>query len=256
MTITFGSGQTNGLPLLVTAITSAGRQLLNTFPSGSATPQRVAIVAQNYDTIPHTLYVAIEDSGASLLRLLTVGIPVGSGLTDVLANAQIAAAAFDELVMNGAATVKVYADAASVIGVCARVDDQSNVAGVTSQIIEMGLVAAVQAASRYAFPSPGAGVGTATIANAQVIMPRAGTISNMVAKADATIGGGATVVVSIFKNGVATGVSITLNAASTTVLQTSSAAVAVAQGDLITFGVVTDNAGAPAANIQAAALFN
>lgn len=254
MTISFGSGQTNGLPLLVTAITQGARQLLNTFPAGSSTPQRVAVVAQNYDTLPHTLFVAIEDSGATVLRLLTVGIPVGSGLIDVFANAQLGNAAFDELVQNGASTIKVYADAANVLGVSARVDDQSNVAGVVAQNIASGLVAAVQNASRFAVNAQG-GTGQTTAVNGNIMMNRAGTLSLLSAKSDATIGGGATITVAIFKNG-ASALTVTLNAASTTVLQTNTGSVAVVAGDLVTFSIATDNAGAPAANIHASMNLN
>ena len=108
---------------------------------------------------------------------------------------------------------------------------------------------------RYAVGTGIGGVGTATIANAQVVMPRAGTIQNLLAVSDGTIANGATVTVAVFKNGSATGLSIALTATNTTVPATLAAAISVAAGDLITFGVTTNNAGAPVANIQAAAEF-
>lgn len=252
MTISFGSAQTNGLPLLVTAVTSGTRQTLHTFPSGSNTPNLVQIFAQNVDTsLFHTLYVAFEDSGATVLRLFTVNVPVNSGLFDVL-GAAAGNESICQLIANGASTIKVYADTASVLNVYARVDDQSQVAG-TVQGVFSGLVAAVQNANRFACPAPGGGVGTATEANANIIAPRAGTIKNLAAKADAAVGGGATVTVAVRKNGATTALSLTFANADGTTLKTDTDAVTFAQGDLLTFLVACDNAGAPAANFQAAA---
>ncbi len=78
MTVSFGSAQTNGLPLLLTTgITLAARQLLHTFPAGSATPERVKVFAQNLDVIPHTITVVLEDAGATLTRSFTAALPVG-----------------------------------------------------------------------------------------------------------------------------------------------------------------------------------
>lgn len=251
MTISFGSAQTNGLPLLVTATTSAGRQLLHTFPAGSATPNLVQIFAQNLDTsLYHTLYLAFEDSGATVLRLFTVNVPVNSGLFDVL-GAAAGNEVICELIANGASTIKVYADTASVLAVYARVDDQASTAGQVQGIFS-GLVAAVQNANRFAVNAQG-GTGNATEANANVMMPRAGTIKNLAAKSDAAVGGGATVTVAVRINGASTALLLTFANADGTNLKTDTDAVSFAQGDLITFLVSCDNAGAPAANLQAAA---
>ncbi len=252
MTVSFGSGQTNGLPLLITAITQGTRQTLHTFPVGSATPNVVQVLAINEGTIAYTLNVAIEDSGATLLRLMTVQVPVGGGMFDVFSGESADDAA---LIQNGASTIKVWANVASVVSVTARVDDQSTVAGILSQELFSGLVAAVQNANRFACPAPGAGVGTATEANANVMISRAGTLRNLKAKADTTVGGGATVTVGVRVNGVTSALAVTIAAAQTTALQTDTDSVAVVAGDLVTFIVSCDNAGAPAANFQAAVEF-
>ncbi len=248
MTISFGSGQTNGLPLLITAITQGTRQLLHTFPVGSATPNVVRLMAWNFTSAPAVLNVAIEDSGATLLRLLTLSIPVGGGLFDILSadngTGDVA------LVQNGASTIKVYSDIASALGVSCSVNDQSSTSGPVSQNVASGLVAAVQNANRFAVSAQG-GTGQATEANANIQMARAGTLRNLRAVMDATIGGGATVTVSVRKNGVTTALSLAFTAANTTVAQTDTDSVTFVAGDLITFLVNTDNAGAPAANVQA-----
>lgn len=248
MTISFGSGQTNGLPLLVTAITQGTRQLLHTFPAGSATPNIAAIFAWNLGTAPIVANIAVEDSGGTILRLITVGIPVGGGLFDLLSADNGVGEV--SLIQNGASTIKVWADQASVLGLSCRINDQSTTTGPVSQIVASGLVAAVQNANRFSVNAQ-TGVGQATEANTNIQMPRAGTLRNLRAVMDATIGGGATVTVSVRKNGVTSALSLAFTAANTTVAQTDTDSVAVVAGDLITFLVACDNAGAPAANVQA-----
>ncbi len=251
MSITFGSGQTNGLPLLITAITQGTRQTLHTFPAGSATPELVKVLAMNVGAVPYTLNVALEDAGATLLRLFTVQVPVGGTLFEVFAGNFDGLA--QQLVCNGSATLKVWADTASVVAVFASVDNQSSSVGTISQNFGSGLVAAVQAANRFAFPAPGAGVGTATEVNANQMIGRAGIVRNLKAKADTTVGGGATVTVAVRVNGVTSALGVTIAAAQTTAIQSDTDSVALAIGDLVTFMVSCDNAGAPAANFQAAA---
>ncbi len=177
-------------------------------------------------------------------------LPVGGSLFDIFAGS------FDgvdqELVANGASTLKVFTDLTSVVACYARVDNQSSIVATVCQNMGSGLVAAVQAANRFAFPAPGAGVGTATEVNANQMISRAGIVRNLKAKADTTVGGGATVTVAVRINGVSSALSIAIAAAQTTVLQTDTDSVAVAAGDLITCLVACDNAGAPAANFQAA----
>ncbi len=250
MTVSFGSGQTNGLPILVTAITQGTRQTLHTFPAGSATPERVKVEVQNVGVIPYTLFVAFEDSGATLLRLFTATIPVGGCLTPIFSPTP--ETADQELVANGSSTLKVWADTASVLCVYARVDNQSSVVATVCQNMSSGLVAAVQAANRFALPSPGAGVGTATEVNANQMIARAGIVRNLRTKADAGVGGGATCTIAIRINGVSSALSISYAAADTTTVKSNTASVAVAIGDLITTILTTDNAGAPAANFQTA----
>lgn len=251
MTISFGSGQTSGLPVLVTAITQGTRQTLHTFPAGAATPERVKVEVQNLDTtLPHTLFVALEDSGVTILRLFTCTIPIGGCLTPVFSPTP--ETADQELVANGSCTLKVWADTASVLCAYARVDNQSSVVATIAQNFGSGLVAAVQNASRFAFPAAQGGVGTATEVNANQMIARAGILRNLKAKADAAVGGGATVTVSVRVNGATSALSVTIANAQGTTVQSDTDSVAVAIGDLVTFLAATDNAGAPAANIQAA----
>lgn len=220
-------------------------------PAGSATPNRIRIRAENIDTTSpvgtvHTLFYKI---GTGLVN--SIAIPTETGLYDVL-NAGTANGGA-EVDLNGANTITVWADVTSVLQVYAQVDDQSSVAGAVSAPLVSGLVAAVQNASRYAVNAQG-GTGQATEANAQVAMPRAGTLRNLGASAPGgAVGGGATVTVTVNKNGVATTLTLTLAAGDgTTWKQSTGAAVTFVAGDLIDFGFATNNVGAPAANIQAA----
>jgi hypothetical protein len=262
--LSFGNGQTNGLPLLITTgLDALTAQLLHTAPAGAATPNVIRILASNIDQgvvavpnlsiaaaapVGHLVTVLIQDVGAATTRTIKQMIPVESGLFPILEEGR-------EIILNGTCTVKVFADAASMIQVTAIVDDQSEVAGAVSQTIGSGLIAAVQAASRFGVNANG-GVGQAAVANGSVAVARAGTLRNLGAKVDGAVGGGATITVSVFKNGVTTAQSLTLaNADGTTWKQTAGAPITVAAGDLISFSIATDNAGAPAANVSAAVEF-
>lgn len=249
MARSFGNGQTNGLPLLITGITLATAQLLHTAPAGAATPNVIQVFANNLDQANgHTVTVVISDAGGTNTRSFTQVVPVDAGLFPIFEDGY-------PIVLNGACTVKVFADALNAICVTAVAEDQSSVAGAVSQNIGSGLVAAVQNASRFAVGAQG-GTGQATETNASIAVSRAGILRNLGAKASAAVGGGATVTVSVFKNGVITAQVLTLaNADGTTWKQTAGAAVAVVAGDLISFSVACDNAGAPAANIEAAVEF-
>ncbi len=130
----------------------------------------------------------------------------------------------------------------------------SNIGGEATQVIASGLVAAVQNASRFAVGAQG-GVGNATEALTNILIPRAGVLQTLLAKSDAAVGGGATVTVTVRKNGVATALTLTFVNADGTGRKSISTPVLVLAGDLITFEVTTDNAGAPAANLQAAVEF-
>lgn len=255
MTVSFGSGQTNGLPLLVTAITSGTAQTLHTAPAGSATPNRISIRAENLDTTSpvgtqHTLFIKVAATGGTPSSVRQIAIPLEAGLYDVLDAGQ--ASAGSQFVLNGADVISVWADAPSVINVFASVDDQSSVAGAVSQTIGSGLIAAVQNTNEFGINAQN-GTGSATEANTNIMMARAGTIRNLSAKASAAVGGGATVTVAVRKNGASSVQTLTLaNADGTGLKTTAGAAITVVAGDLITILVGTDNAGAPAANIQAA----
>jgi hypothetical protein len=244
---TFGSGQTTGLPLRITATTFAGRQTLHTFPAGGATPNVVRIYATNLDTsVGHTIHVEVENVGGATLRSILQVIPLQSGLYPVLEGDNNA-----ELVLNGACTIKVWADTTNKIDVSAVVDNQADTSGCVSQALSSGLIASVQNAQRYGVYVNG-GVGDATEANGQLMISRAGTLQNLVAGSDAAVGGGATVTVTVRINGVATALIQTFANADGTTLKYANVAVPVAVGDLVTFEVSCDNVGAPAANLQAA----
>lgn len=261
---TFGSSQVNGLPLLITTGLDAGTaQLLHTAPAGAATPNVIRILASNIDqgspailnlSVPavapagHLVTILIQDAGATVTRTIRQMIPVESGLFPILEEGK-------EILLNGTCTIKVFADATNVIQVTAIVDNQSDVAGAVSQTIGSGLVAAVQNASRFAVSAQG-GAGQATEANGQIAVARAGTIRNLGAKVDVAVGGGASLLIALRVNGAYTTQQLSLaNGDGTGWKQTTGAPIAVAIGDRITFAVVCDNAGAPAANVQAAIEF-
>lgn len=262
--LNFGNGQTNGLPLLITTgLTALTAQLLHTAPVGAATPNVIRILASNIDqgtaaipnlSVPavapagHLVTVLIQDVGAVTTRTIKQMIPVESGLFPILEEGR-------EIILNGTCTVKVFADAANMIQVTAIVDDQSSVAGAVSQTIGSGLIAAVQNASRFAVGAQG-GTGQAAEANGQIAVARAGTIRNLGAKVDAAVGGGAALLVALRVNGAYTTQQLALaNADGTAWKQTTGAPITVAAGDRITFEVLCDDAGAPAANVQAAIEF-
>jgi hypothetical protein len=239
--ITFGSGQTNGLPLLVTAITEAGRQTLHTAPAGSATPHRVALRAALVPGAADTmLSVVVANSGGTTLRTLDV-LVTSTNLKRVIE---------DDIELNGSCVVGVYAAAASVVAVAAEVDDQSNVVGTAVQAICSGLVAAVQNVACYAVGAQG-GTGDGTEANAQIQIPRAGILRNLRAVPSAAMGTTASVDVTVRKNGAATALTVNFLNADGTTAKTDTDSVAVAAGDLICFEIKETANAAPASNLQA-----
>ncbi len=231
---TFGNGQTNGKPILLTA----SAQTIHTGPAGSATPHLVEVHTSGGSQNPG-VHVGVYDSAGTLIQQIDALVDAKGG---VIAG---------PLPVNGSCVVKAWADGSGVYAY-ATVDDQSNVAGTSCQNLASGLVAAVQNASRHAVNAQG-GTGQATEANANIVIAKAGIIRNMRVVSDATIGGGATVTVTLRKNGADTTCTQTLAAADTTVAKTDTDSVAVAAGDLVCFKVACDNAGAPAANIHACA---
>ncbi len=230
---TFGSGQTSGQPLLLTSTA----QVVHTAPAGSATPHRVSVSVQAQANANVTLEV-YNSSGTKVATVTRLVKP------DVGAD-------FDTLDLNGTSVVKASTDGTGVY-LIAEVDDQTDVAGTSCQNLASGLVAAVQNASRHAVGAQG-GTGQATEANANITIAKAGIIRNMRVVSDATVGGGATVTVTLRINGADSGLQQTLAAADTTVAKTDTDSVAVAAGDKVCFKVACDNAGAPAANIHACA---
>lgn len=121
MTIRFAQGQTNGLPLVVTAITQVARQLLYTAPAGSATPNLLTLFAWSLTNIPAVLHVDVEDAAGTVLYEMSAAVPAGSGLFKVLSADNFEDVA---LIQNGSVTVKVWSDVANAIGVSTAVDDQ------------------------------------------------------------------------------------------------------------------------------------
>lgn len=248
MTISFGTGQTSGAPLLLTAITLGTAQIVHTFPAGSATPNLLTLYATNASDVGVALTLALYDAiGPTVVWTQTVQVGARASVQPVFDNGS----ALADLIANGTCVLKAYAATASVISLSATVDNQSTTTGTVCAALYSGLVAAVQNASRFACPAPGGGVGTATELNANVLIPRAGILRNLKAVASAAVGGGATVTVAVRVNGVSSALSIAIANAQGTTLQSDTDSVAVAVGDLVTFLVSCDNAGAPAANIQA-----
>jgi hypothetical protein len=238
--ITFGSGQTNGLPLLITATTEAGRQTLHTAPAGSATPHRVRVsAAMIVGQIATNLRIVVEDTGGTVLRTVRAYVK-GQAMTRCME---------EDFELNGACKVTVYAETASICMVTAEVDDQANVSGTAVQAISSGLVAAVQNAARYAVGAQG-GAGNATEANAQIQIPRAGVLRNMRAVASAALGTTSAVSVTLRKNGAATLLTLDFLNADGTTAKTDTDVVQVAVGDLICFEVKETANVAPAANFQ------
>ncbi len=85
------------------------------------------------------------------------------------------------------------------------------------------------------------------------MIARAGIVRNLKSRADATVGGGATLTCAIRLNGVTSALSNSIAAAQAQTIVSNTSSVALAIGDLITFMVTCDNAGAPAANVHQAA---
>lgn len=240
-----GSGQTNGLPLVLTALAAASAQLLHTAPAGSGTPHAIDISAINNDPTggAHSVTLLIKKSDGTLISTIAASIPASPAKTTVVTG----------LILNGSATISAFTDSPSAVALTASISDQANVAGSVSTPLCSGLVAAVINASRYAMGAQG-GTGQATIANAQWKAPRAGVIRNFRSSADAAVGTTAVVTAGIYVNGVLSSLSNTHANADGTADKVNTGAIAVAAGDLITFGFATTNV-APAANMHGAAEF-
>lgn len=259
--VTAGSAQTGGLPLIPTTqiaavgvlpVTNSGL-LVHTAPAGTATPNEVSLFAVNTDTVGRHATIGIFAVGTTVpIIAWQVAVPPLVGLynlTDVLG--------LTKLVLNGTSFIQVWTTVASTLAFFVSSNTQAEGGGggggTSAQQLGSGLMAGVISAARYGLDVNG-GTGTATIANAQQMIPGNGTIARLSAKADVTITGAASLTCSLFKNGVATTQSVILTAASTTLPQTTTGApVTVAPGDLITFGIVETAGVAPVANIQVCA---
>jgi hypothetical protein len=237
MPITKGSGQgSGGKGLPISGISVATANTLHTAVAGTATTQLITIGAVNNDAVGHTLTIVLTPTDLSAVTTIVETIPAQSSIDDVVAN----------LPVNDTMVVKVYADTTGVLTAFASVSDQ--VLGANKgQTIPSGLITAVQATN--AFRTNGL-VSSATEAAHQIMIPAAGTLTNLRAVPSAAVGGGATCTVVVRVNGVGTALTLQFDNAAGTTLQTDSDSVVVAAGDLVTFLVVTDNAGAPATTFQ------
>lgn len=205
--------------------------------------------------------VISEPFGPALVNPFTLNILQNTSLTDLqVAVDALYAAALPAQYVSPTQITKLDSDlqgfakqyvAATLRNALAAAVDNASVS--SSQAICSGLVAAVQASSRYAVNAQG-GAGQAAEADATIMLPRGGVIRNLSAYADAAVGGGATVTVSVRLNG-ASVISLAFTNADGTTLKNNPGGAAVTVGDLITFSVTCDNAGAPAANFNAAVEF-
>jgi hypothetical protein len=234
MTITKASGQgSGGKGLLITAITQGTAQTLHTAVAGTAQTQLLGCyVVNNQDhAVMATLVFEPEDASAAVT--ITETIPARSGLYQFTNQDENVA-----LPVNDTMVVKIFASEASAITAWGRVGDQAS-AG-QKQVIQSGMVTPVRNDLVYRTN----GLAESDVERAhQLLIPVAGTLANLRAKAPVTIDGDATVTTEVRVNGAASGMSVDVAAAQTTVIQLSPVSVAVAAGDLVTFKFVcTDHA--------------
>jgi hypothetical protein len=116
--------------------------------------------------------------------------------------------------------------------------------------LSSGLVAAVQAADRFAVWAQG-GVGQAAEANAQIILPFSGQLRNLRVFPNVPVTAPAVCDIFARINGVSTALTVQFNNAAGVVPQIDAGYVAVTAGDLFAFLITCDNGAAPAANFQA-----
>lgn len=156
--------------------------------------------------------------------------------------------------LDTAANVIYGPKAAGVWPVGVSLVGATGLTGPSITYLHSGLIAGINNTASYGVNIVG-GSGQATPALACVMIQEAGSLSALKAKADVAVDGLASVNVTVFKNGVATALTVTIAAADTTTLKTSAGPVAVVAGDLITFEVDETAAVAPVANFQAAVKF-
>lgn len=239
MTITKGSGQgSGGKGLLVTAVTEGTAQIFHTAVAGTASAQLFrALVVNNGSTAVQVNLVFDPNDGSANVTVSEL-IPAQSAMFTPIP---------DDLAVpiNDTMVVRVYASAASQATVWGIINDQDSAGAL--QRLYTGEITLVQNTS--AFRTNGV-ASSATEADHQIMVPVAGTLTNLRARALTNIGGGATVTVTVRVNGADTALSFTYDVTDTTTLKSDTDSVAVAAGDLVTVNCATDNAGAPAATMQ------
>lgn len=119
-TISFGTGQTNGAPLLITAITLGAAQTLHTAAAALADPHLISLYAFNSSDQPVLASISLYDAAAVLIATYTKYIAAKAYMQPVLDEGNIDA----DFILNGTIEIKVHAETASVLSFCARVDDQ------------------------------------------------------------------------------------------------------------------------------------
>jgi len=234
MTISFGSAQTGGMPVRVTAVTQATAQLLHTAPVGAATPDLVKVLVNNLTSVSQRVTIVIDDGVTE--RLIAEDVPVRPGLFPILSGRSVP--------LNQANTVSIFASNADAIEAYAEVDDQTTATGaggLASQQVFMGHVdmTGVTSASRYRANGL---VASATEANHQIKMSRAGVLRNLRAAAGTAVNGAADVDVTVRVNGAGTALTLNFVNGDGTTDKTDTDSVQVAAGDLVTFQV-TETAG-------------
>jgi hypothetical protein len=247
MTITKGSGQgSGGKGLLITALTEATAQTVHTAVAGTATTQLLGLFAVNNGTTAVDLTLVFDPNDGSANVLITETIPARSGLYQ-LTNQDASEVAVP---INDTMVVKAYASVASQVSVWALIGDQAS-AG-QKAVLQSGEITAVQ--NDNAFRTNG--VASSNVeADHQVMIGVAGVLTNLHARALAAVGGGATCTMTIRVNGAGTALTQQFDNADGTTMKSDTDQVAVAAGDLVTFLLETDNAGAPAATFQASVDF-
>lgn len=173
MTITAGSGQTSGQPLVVTAITQAAAQTLHTAVAGTGPAQRIKITAQNLDPIHnHTLYIALCATATPTVPVIqwAIALPINEGALSCVDPNFVAT--IPELTLNGATVIQVWADTASMVAASAIVNDQNGIAAITqgsAQTAGLPLIPTTQIAAVGVLPLANTGLlihtaptGTAT----------------------------------------------------------------------------------------------
>lgn len=238
MTFTKGSGQgSGGKGLLITATTVGTAQTLHTAVTGTATADlfRVLLVNNSAAGVEVTLVFDPDDGSDNVT--VTETIPAQSGAFTPIP---------DDLtfVLNDSLVVKVYADTASVVTAWCVINDQAS-AG-SEQLMQTGEITLVQ--NTDAFRMNGV-ASSATEADHQILIPEAGTLFNLRARATAAIGGGATATVTVRVNAADTALSFTLDNADGTDLVSDTDSISVSAGDLVTINAATDNEGAPASTV-------